>query len=807
MADIIDSTAEDLFFKLRNRFPNVQMGDSLGKVTSDPFSARFFNFVFETNDEKFGSVTVSIIDNQSLKIYFSQDLIETMEFGVQDSWFSFLKELRRFAKGHMLMFDVRDITKKSLDANDIKFISQYNAKKNNTVTESRVEWHRKGMYSNGQLGEVKINVVHSEKMHENPYNRLLKVKKIYLINPNGEKFLLPFNSVLGAKAMAHHVARGGTPYDTDGQTICKAVGEMRNLQRFHRVTKNKTFEDDSTNKIIAATALVKEDIRKHLVRLANGRYFEETLDELTNLTKLDDPRVSEEIKNMFIQKHFDERLNDWIQSAALAYKKVEEKTMSSIDEAKGSVIQKIMDPNFKLILKKDSAIDLMIASSKYSNQNGMIARVLSDIAERLITPDADDVANYAAKMADIISSEGAAFGQRMTDDYKKEKALAVRLVAKYVGDMNKMKQDAEYAQQVRKDPKDTMGAKKDLYGKPKTEAEEFESYIKGLGEEDEEEMLDQIAADEEGFGQVTEEPSELEEAANKFSPKDVEIAAKFDSKDPVMGMGKIWEITPSGKLRFYLSNGHRMALNKLMSKSIGSAEDWAMLKKQVKLHLASTNVTEEPNEGNEFSGALAKAKAAGQDEFEVGGKRYKVKEGAKPDHLDLDNDGNEREPMKLAAKQARKANENTSTTSSTSSDEDDDIARINAVTKDLKDMSKPKGPLKLPNVNAPGVPDMFKTENQDKSNETLKSIKQLAGLKTTESEQVNEQEVIFYGYTSGRYPLEQAVADKAYRKGKLVKLTMDYNGRPMAIIDDPRSMGEYQAYWNDKIGAWTIDFD
>lgn len=37
-------------------------------------------------------------------------------------------------------------------------------------------------------------------------------------------------------------------------------------------------------------------------------------------------------------------------------------------------------------------------------------------------------------------------------------------------------------------------------------------------------------------------------------------------------------------------------------------------------------VAEQPNEGNEFTGALEKAKAAGQDEFEVDGKKYKVKE-------------------------------------------------------------------------------------------------------------------------------------------------------------------------------------
>jgi hypothetical protein len=37
-------------------------------------------------------------------------------------------------------------------------------------------------------------------------------------------------------------------------------------------------------------------------------------------------------------------------------------------------------------------------------------------------------------------------------------------------------------------------------------------------------------------------------------------------------------------------------------------------------------VAEDPNEGNEFSGALAQAKKDGKEEFEVDGKKYKVKE-------------------------------------------------------------------------------------------------------------------------------------------------------------------------------------
>lgn len=93
-----------------------------------------------------------------------------------------------------------------------------------------------------------------------------------------------------------------------------------------------------------------------------------------------------------------------------------------------------------------------------------------------------------------------------------------------------------------------------------------------------------------------------------------------------------------------------------------------------------SKLKEEPNEGNEFSGALAQAKKDGKDKFEVDGEEYKVTEmfdkhdkvgtkkktthgtaektatglkhtrDYKPDYLDIDGDGDKEEPMKKAAK-------------------------------------------------------------------------------------------------------------------------------------------------------------
>lgn len=81
--------------------------------------------------------------------------------------------------------------------------------------------------------------------------------------------------------------------------------------------------------------------------------------------------------------------------------------------------------------------------------------------------------------------------------------------------------------------------------------------------------------------------------------------------------------------------------------------------KKAKVKESDEKVDEaEVEEGNAFSGAMAKAKAEGKKEFEVDGKKYQVKEsedkddkdGKKPDFLDVDDDGDKKEPMSKAVK-------------------------------------------------------------------------------------------------------------------------------------------------------------
>ena len=484
MADL-SNASNDLFFKLRNRFPKIKLGDENGVTTIDPEAARFFNFryVDKQSERDYGEITCSLIDGNSMKVFFDTAITDRMLPEDKDYWYRFLRELRRYAKSHMLNFDVRDISKDVLSRRDYEFLTKTNPEKKKmkeSLEESRVMWQRKGKVSEGNLNNVRIHVVHNERMLENPNNRLLKVDRIFLVNESGEKFLLPFKSVSGAKAMANHVSRGGNPYDSNGQIISRAVNEMRNLGRFASATRTRTFEAAEANNVIRAAQTVKENLKRHLNRLSNNsRSFNESLEALAEFLgeQVDDVT---EVKAWFTQQTYNENLDNYLASAAGAYKRLRENTINKLDEVSDSVKNKILDPKFKLLLKADAGLDKLMTSRNYTDSKAMAVAILGDIANRLVAPDSDDVANFAALMGDLMSSEGEAFGQKADDkEYTSDKKLAILLAQKYLKELNLIKQKPELESQYRKD----INRKPENIKGKKTESEIFAEEIMGIGEE------------------------------------------------------------------------------------------------------------------------------------------------------------------------------------------------------------------------------------------------------------------------------------------------------------------------------------
>ena len=222
----LDTIGEDLFSKIRGRFPNVTIGDETGSITNEPTQARFFDFDYNS----LGKVSVSISEDDGLSVIYSKDFINNEEQSTQKDWYNFLKELRQFARKRLLNFDVRDINKSNLTKRDYKFLAT-NRSEDDNMNESKLYGTARVSYQN--VGEARIMIKHTESVNqETATGRTQKIGKIYIESPDGERFRYPYKHLSGARAMARHVAEGGNVYDDFGKHIVGLSEEMGKLRKF-----------------------------------------------------------------------------------------------------------------------------------------------------------------------------------------------------------------------------------------------------------------------------------------------------------------------------------------------------------------------------------------------------------------------------------------------------------------------------------------------------------------------------------------------------------------------------------------------
>ena len=326
----MNKTATDLFELLRARFSPVTLGNESAEVTSDPNDARFFSFVYKENEKPLGTVSISIIDNRSLKVYYNHDMVESI-VATRD-WYDTLKQIRFFAKQNLMSFDARDIQKDQLDTRDYDFIKVNDG----PYKEDEVEITESKMYgskrkSKQQFENATLVVYHKKTVDEEVRgSRSRHIDKLF-IESNGEKFRFPVNYLNGARAMAVHVSEGGTPYDDIGKHIISTVEEMRNLSQFARITRKHAMEDEEASGIRSRVVEAYQSIRKDIMRMQNVnnyRNFVETFEPKDTTANSDVNHLQEK----FTVKVWNEKMDDLLPSVQRALENTNEDEASMDDD-------------------------------------------------------------------------------------------------------------------------------------------------------------------------------------------------------------------------------------------------------------------------------------------------------------------------------------------------------------------------------------------------------------------------------------------------------------------------------------------
>lgn len=329
MNDAINLIAQDIFDKVRSRFSNLKMGDENGKVTSDPLNARFFDFDFVIEGNNLGSVSISINERGSLKLFYSQGILEDVGPISQEMWFDFLREMRFFAKRRLLRFDTRDITKSNLDKQDFQYLAQTGTKEE-TMSESKMFGSSKTSYL--PLEKTKLIIRHGHPVDESQRgSRSRNIKAIYIENSEGERFKYPFVHLAGAKAMQRHVANGGRPHDEHGKAIVNISEEIIQLNSFKRHVGNHDSMQTEANQIIERTTAKLEELRRQIESLCRQSYYEswkESIQPMNDGFDLDEVTM-ENYKNTFTRHSFAEDLTQYF---PLIHKIMQETSEVELDE-------------------------------------------------------------------------------------------------------------------------------------------------------------------------------------------------------------------------------------------------------------------------------------------------------------------------------------------------------------------------------------------------------------------------------------------------------------------------------------------
>lgn len=292
----LELVAEELFNKIRTQFPQIELGDAAGKVTSNPKEARFFDFNYSKNETTLGRVSVSVSEDDGLVIYYSSDIVSEENTLIKEDWFKFLRELREFAKQRLLNFDTRDITKSNLDKRDYEFLAR-NAGENNMV-ESKLFGTSKTSYQD--LGEARIIVKHTQPINfDAPNGRTQHIENIYIENAQGERFRYPFKHLNGARALARHVANGGTPYDTIGEHVIGLSEELSKLRNFKNYVDRNETVSESMGTIQTKVLERIEQIKKQIHQLQGQQYYSQFAESFETPTTNEIP---EDVVNDWIDR-------------------------------------------------------------------------------------------------------------------------------------------------------------------------------------------------------------------------------------------------------------------------------------------------------------------------------------------------------------------------------------------------------------------------------------------------------------------------------------------------------------------------
>jgi hypothetical protein len=340
----LDKIAQDLYGKIKTRFPNIKMGDENAGVLSkkdDIPKARFFEFEYEENGEPLGTIAITLDETDGIVLQVSGDLVNDNDNTTHHGAYKFVRGFRQFAKDRLLNFDVQNIGKSNLDKRDYQFQAKRKENAMPAIMENKMYGNARMSYQD--IGEnARLVVKHTQPINmELAAGRTMHIDSIYIENAQGERFRYPAKHLNGARALAEHIKAGGNPYDLIGKHICSLSEELASLRKFKGYVSRQEQVSEAmggvTDRVLERIEQIKETIHK-LQRPAYYQAFVESFEEQ------EEHMIPEEIQNDLIDRLTIRTFNEELKAVfPYIYKFVDESELPVLEIGADDLLDEVFD--------------------------------------------------------------------------------------------------------------------------------------------------------------------------------------------------------------------------------------------------------------------------------------------------------------------------------------------------------------------------------------------------------------------------------------------------------------------------------
>jgi hypothetical protein len=242
------------------------------------------------------------------------------------------------------------------------------------------------------LENVRILVKHKTPVDENVRGSRTRHISAIFLESNGERFRFPHAYLPGARAMAQHMAHGGTMTDKVGMHINESTSNLLKLQSFNRyVVTNNLINEDSSG-IVETVKENIETIRTELKKLTGSKTYETArarLETFERETLAEDDTT--QLKDLFTIRRFDEKFEEVL---PIVKQLVQEKDTfhKRIEEAAANPV----------MLRRETINTTPMF--EFASENARLGFKLNELALRIM--ENDELSGFVNKIGTKLCKEG-----------------------------------------------------------------------------------------------------------------------------------------------------------------------------------------------------------------------------------------------------------------------------------------------------------------------------------------------------------------------------------------------------------------